>query len=557
MFSPSFSVFQFTFEELPFTKAIYIYYYSRYFCLFVCLFLCEHSLSYVAQTNKSFAFFLDSCRVKVPLLAIITEECYDGYSIMSEDTEYYKPGWLPLPDGVNTKNLSYAICPKPWRYKSTSELNGYPIWAVTTAYSGGGYVAELGYYPAKAAEVVEELALHHWIDRRTRAVSIEFTVYNAQVNLFSIVNRLVEFLPTGGTITFSTVQTLRLYRYLGDMSYVILVAELVIVLVVLQLMYSVAKRLYNQGKSFIHSFWNCVDLLQVCFASSSIVLYFIKMKNVTKTMQDLEENPLVFVSFHFTLLWSNIDNWMLSFAIFLTTLKLLNILRYNSHIKHLARTFKTIRKSMSSFMAEFILWFLPFVMLGHLAFGSHIRDFQSFISAFQAMTNALLGASYFHDLQDSDFLLGSLFFLCFSLFMELIVMNMFASIINTSVAVAEEDTHSESDPEVVAFLIKRFKDAFGLQILTPLFEKERRWYLDENIEHGSSHDPQENFKDLPQRMHRLHRYLTRALAIEEDEELLLEHFVRAALIDSPCAHPFVYNSIQSFLTSEFKSPYKS
>jgi len=45
-----------------------------------------------------------------------------------------------------------------------------------------------------------EMASSDWLDIRTRAVFVEFTLYNANVNLYGSVIMLIEFLSTGAPI---------------------------------------------------------------------------------------------------------------------------------------------------------------------------------------------------------------------------------------------------------------------------------------------------------------------------------------------------------------------
>jgi len=47
-----------------------------------------------------------------------------------------------------------------------------------------------------------ELQQQHWINNHTRAIFLEFSVYNAQVNLFAICTFAAEFLPGGGIIPY-------------------------------------------------------------------------------------------------------------------------------------------------------------------------------------------------------------------------------------------------------------------------------------------------------------------------------------------------------------------
>ena len=45
---------------------------------------------------------------------------------------------------------------------------------------------------------IKQLREERWTDKYTRAVFIEFTVYNAQANLFVIVTMIAEFIDAAG-----------------------------------------------------------------------------------------------------------------------------------------------------------------------------------------------------------------------------------------------------------------------------------------------------------------------------------------------------------------------
>ena len=57
-----------------------------------------------------------------------------------------------------------------------------------------------------------------WIDRGTRAVFIDFTVYNPNINLFCVVKLVAEMPATGGVITSSSFRTVNLLRFKGTCS---------------------------------------------------------------------------------------------------------------------------------------------------------------------------------------------------------------------------------------------------------------------------------------------------------------------------------------------------
>lgn len=366
---------------------------------------------------------------------------------------------------MNTTKISYDICPKPWRYHSESELKGLPTWGWTNLYSGGGYVAELGYYRSKAREVVHELANLKWLDEYTRAVFTEFTVYNAQSNYFSVMTLLTEFPPTGGTLVYSKTDTIRIYRYVGAYSDIILASELLVILVIFYFFYQITKKLYRQKTEYFKGFWNWVSLLQVSFAFISTGLYFIRSQNISSIMRELESNPFVFVNFQYTVFYGQVDTLMISLVVFLTTLKLIHLLKYNYHVKLLSKLFENITKLISLFMVEFSIYFIAFTQFAYIVFGAKIYDFRSLVTAMEGVLGGLLGVSYYFDLKAIEPILGPMFYLLFSFMMVFFLMNIFVAIMCSAFEDADDcKKRGETDPEIVEFFMRRFKTILGMKM---------------------------------------------------------------------------------------------
>ena len=51
-------------------------------------------------------------------------------------------------------------------------------------YGGGGYVQDLTTTHQASLDILNQLQKNFWTDRGSRAVLIDFTVYNANINLF-------------------------------------------------------------------------------------------------------------------------------------------------------------------------------------------------------------------------------------------------------------------------------------------------------------------------------------------------------------------------------------
>ena len=74
-------------------------------------------------------------------------------------------------------------------------------------YGPGGYIMTLNTNMDRAMEDVKELQENNWLDTLTRAIIVEFTVFNPNVNLFSVVSLVVEFNAQGDGHPFEQVST--------------------------------------------------------------------------------------------------------------------------------------------------------------------------------------------------------------------------------------------------------------------------------------------------------------------------------------------------------------
>ena len=102
-----------------------------------------------------------------------------------------------------------------WSYKTASQLRGSSYSGLISKYGGGGYVLDLTPNHDDAAAQLKELEENLWTDRGTRVVFLDFTVYNANINLFCQIKLTVEFPASGGAIpskSFSTVKLIRVRR---------------------------------------------------------------------------------------------------------------------------------------------------------------------------------------------------------------------------------------------------------------------------------------------------------------------------------------------------------
>lgn len=77
-----------------------------------------------------------------------------------------------------------------WTYQTDTQLEGFKHWGEFGVYGGGGYVQDLDTEEATSRLWIKSLQDNGWLERGTRAVFIDFNLYNANINLFCVVRLL-------------------------------------------------------------------------------------------------------------------------------------------------------------------------------------------------------------------------------------------------------------------------------------------------------------------------------------------------------------------------------
>lgn len=112
----------------------------------------------------------------------VIENCTGSGGLSVEDDRDYCLGWVPYIEGDDQECYEQD----EYRYTTSDELDSTPTSAGISDYSGGGYVLKLKGFIGEVEERVQLLKDNAWINNRTRAVMVEFAVYNAQVSSYII-----------------------------------------------------------------------------------------------------------------------------------------------------------------------------------------------------------------------------------------------------------------------------------------------------------------------------------------------------------------------------------
>ncbi len=175
-----------------------------------------------------------------------------------------------------------------------------------SVYGGGGYIAELDISRQVAEMAFNELYEARWVDRNTRGVFLEFTLYNANKNMFCYVSILVEFPESGGVIEFTNVFPFRSFNHIGTVGKYILFCEIVFFIFTIIWLGYISFKLMKERWCFFKSFWNVVELTSVVISFIAVILYFIRLTYTNEAMALFKENDRVFINFYHIAVWDNL-----------------------------------------------------------------------------------------------------------------------------------------------------------------------------------------------------------------------------------------------------------
>ncbi|ERE88749.1 polycystic kidney disease 2-like 1 protein [Cricetulus griseus] len=364
-------------------------------------------------------------------------ECYDVYSVRSEDRAPFGP-----------RNGT------AWIYTSEKDLNGSSHWGIIATYSGAGYYLDLSRTREETAAQIAGLRKNFWLDRGTRATFIDFSVYNANINLFCVVRLLVEFPATGGVVPSWQFQPVKLIRYVTAFDFFLAACEIIFCFFILYYVVEEILEIRIHRLHYFRSFWNCLDVGIVVLSIVAIVINIYRMSNVEGLLQFLEDQN-TFPNFEHVAYWQIQFNNIAAVMVFLVWIKLFKFISFNRTMSQLSTTMSRCAKDLFGFTIMFFIIFLAYAQLAYLVFGTQVDDFSTFQECIFTQFRIILGDINFAEIEEANRVLGPLYFTTFVFFMFFILLNMFLAIINDTYSEVKSDLAQQKSEMELSDLIRK------------------------------------------------------------------------------------------------------
>ncbi|CAK0852000.1 unnamed protein product [Prorocentrum cordatum] len=361
-------------------------------------------------------------------------QCYGGYSEASEDKSSYGPI-----NSIGDAEFDY-----------TKMEAGSTICGSLSCYGPGGFIEALtSTYNASYTRLLY-IENSGWISQGTRAVFVDFTIYNFNSGYYAVCSILFEVAPSGHWVHTFDVQIL-MERHLaplgtGEMSdWMTLVGEIVLLgFVVRQIMEEAAEfigcRNRGAGKikiprikmEYFRDAWNILDWLNLLLI---IVTFVIRLNTWSLT-------PPVDVLFNdaagqgvstfvdFSPLAKNVRTIreLIAFNAVLTWFKAVKYIDVFPYIAFLMQTVQGSQRHLLTWFCIFSTSLMGFVLAFTFAFGAEDPVFSTPWKTFVVLVRTLLGDSDMATVHERAPFTGALLLIAFVAIIFFTVMQLFVSL---------------------------------------------------------------------------------------------------------------------------------
>lgn len=344
-------------------------------------------------------------------------------------------------------------------YRSAETLNSFPFEGGYNTYEGGGYVYEMRGPLRDIRSNITKLRELNWIDRQTRAIFIEFSIYNPNINMLAAFELLIEFLPSGSLLTTSRIDPFVLFDssdiYRQNFK---LVVNLLFILCIILMIIKETKLILQFKLNYLRKFWNCIELLTIITSLMGLSIYIYKIKESQNVLDYFKQTSgYGYYKMQLIQFWCESFNYCLAFCLALRTLKFLKFLKINKIIGFLSATLKSCSKDLLAFSFIFFLLWFAFVQLKYTLFSSILFEYSTLTRSMTTCFLIVLGNN-FHILKtlqqnSSISTIGLLAFIFYIIFVVFMLLNLLVTIItDTFSKIRKEDKRKKNDFELKYFL---------------------------------------------------------------------------------------------------------
>ncbi|XP_071948700.1 polycystin-1-like protein 2 [Antedon mediterranea] len=397
----------------------------------------------------------ESCSEPRVINSTLIPECTSPLTKHNLDKRSYTKPWSTTGHHIPGQGI--------WSFQHKHKAKGSYFVGKLHVYDRGGHIAELRGNISAANNILGTLQKSKWFEKHTRAVFIEWTLYNADVNLFCVCTLLFEVPGTGALIASSEFLVMRLYRFTSKLQMFVLVLEISYIFVLVFMMYKEVSRFYQRGLKYFNT-WSILTLCNITSSLIAVVLYNIRLALANIALEQINKTTNIFISFNDVAIHHQVFGYVISIVVVGTTLKLLKMLRFNNSIFLMSNTISKISANAFSCFCTISIAMMAFATYSYLIFGPIIYDFSTLVSCLENIAVIMVGGSEVMEEVYYYFpLIGSLFFALITLTFAYVLLNAFVAMMLDAFTEIKHGFIPCPDKDIISMLVNRFYSLLGIR----------------------------------------------------------------------------------------------
>jgi polycystin 1L2 len=341
----------------------------------------------------------------------------DSLNQMNLETIDYSINWKSFNSSL-IPNIEMLNTYKSFQHMSASSLDNYPYMTGLNTYLGDGYVFNLTGSLNELQSNLTLLQKLNWIDRQTRAIFIQFLLFNPNINMFAYLNILFEILPSGNMINSIQIDTIKLFSNSKSTSILLLVYFILICLMLIKEIPIMNKKKWK----YLIQFWKLVNLLIISCSIASFAVSFNFYYNQQKYLDLISQSQgYSYINFQALTISNNLLIILLALTCFFSSIKFIRLFRFSKKILFFSKVFKNCLNNMANFSFIFLVFLFAFIQIMYLSYNDQIKDFKSFTTSIMTVFNILITRCPISYL-NNNFIIIPFFFILDFIFLSLMIL---------------------------------------------------------------------------------------------------------------------------------------
>lgn len=412
------------------------------------------------------------------LRSAVETDCMVGSMFKKYKTDCYP--------SFTTKTMDKTAYGPDSKYKYEGRDDKPSVTGKIADYPAGGYFMPL---TNNATELTTNIRLYRagkYVDLGTRAIFVDFTVYNVNINQYGVTRVLFEFSPGGSVyvtkkIAVLTPNLLTFFAATTTSDQIRNILELVVVIFVLYYIAEELSEISIERWDYFGDGWNILDwfnmaLLLIAFTMRMAAYMDISALSPALNKAELAEQTASTAYTDITPVASKVENARM-FNSFNAILLWGKCIKYIGYFPYISFLFHTVKRAMGSFWSFAVLYFITFFAFTTcflVAFGDILVDLSSLDKAVVFLARSFIADVDVLPIYKLSPFFGGVLIICFYIQVVVIGINIFfsimaATLVEESYNPGTGDDDDEGKEEAIVVVWAMFKNK-----IASIFKLEKR-----------------------------------------------------------------------------------